>query len=310
MTTLRENYGFNRTSESVLDGTYEFSEDLSEEVVAFLTALRRTDKERECPPILGAISSTEFQAMFKVKKERTSSDTRTLNYTLWKCLAHSNYLSSIMSIMISLPFTYGFVNTCWSKMTDFMIEKKPGLRQIHRLRIIGKVAAEFNTALSYLIGKQTSANYESCDPCGEQHGSRPNMGSADAAMLKVLTFESARMQRTDAAFMQHDCSAHFDRIYPENTSVFATKYGVDKNILTSVAKTVESMERHVKTGLGYYGNGAGKPRLNRMVQGKADVPQLATQQSDVCMRAHHSLAPGLVIEAQTVTGASLIITSL
>ena len=107
------------------------------------------------------------------------------------------------------------------------------------------------------------------------------MGSADATMLKVLTFESARMQRTDAAFMQHDCSAHFDRIYPENTSVFATKYGVDKNILTSVAKTVESMERHVETGLGiserYYGNGAGKPRLNGMVQGKADVPQLATQ---------------------------------
>lgn len=238
--------------------------------------------------------------MFKMKKKRTSSDTRRLNYTLWKALAQSNFLSSVLSIMISLPFTYGFVNDHWTKMTDFMIEKKPGVRHIHKLRIIGKVAAEFNTTLSFLIGKKTAQNYESCDPCNEQHGSRPHMGSPDAAIIKLLTFECARVQRANAGYIQHDCSAHFDRIYPEHTSVFASKYGVDERFLTCIAKTVDAMERHVETGLGIskqsYGNRPGAPRLNGMVQGKVDVPQLATHQSDVCMKAHKMLAPGLTIQ--------------
>ena len=76
-----------------------------------------------------------------------------------------------------------------------MIEKKRGKMELHLLRIIGKVAAEFNAALSFLIGKQAARNFESCEPCVEQHGSRPNMGSPDAAMIKLLTFECHRLMR-------------------------------------------------------------------------------------------------------------------
>ena len=54
-----------------------------------------------------------------------------------------------LGVLLSLPFTYGFVNTHWTHMTDFMIEKKPGVWQIHTLRIIGKVAAEFNHASNF-----------------------------------------------------------------------------------------------------------------------------------------------------------------
>ena len=228
LTTLRENFGFNEMARQVLEGTYELTGNESAELVAFLEAIKQTDKEKACRPVLGTISSEEFQAMFQVKPEKTSSDTRTLNYTIWKCISRSNYLSSIFSVMISLPFTYGFMNSLWSFMTDFMIEKKRGKVELHLLRIIGKVAAEFNTALSFLIGKQAAKNFESCDPCGEQHGSRPKMGSPDAAMIKLLTFECLRLMRETGAMIQHDCSAHFDRIYPANTNIFATKVRVSK----------------------------------------------------------------------------------
>ena len=46
-----------------------------------------------------------------------------------------------------------------------------------------------------------------------------------------------------------------------------------------------------------YGNRPGEPRLNGMILGKADVPQLATHQSDICMKTtHKALAPGLIIQ--------------
>lgn len=57
MTHLRENFGFNDTASRALQGTYEFKEEVSDEVAALFQTLKRTDAERECPPILGTISS-------------------------------------------------------------------------------------------------------------------------------------------------------------------------------------------------------------------------------------------------------------
>ena len=129
----------------------------------------------------------EFQEIFKANQEATLLDTGLLNYTIWKCLAQSNYLSSFLGVLVSLPITYGFTNDYWTKMSDFMIKQKPGVRQIHTLQIIGKVAAELNTSLSYLIGKKAARNFEIFNLCTKQHGSRSNMLSVDVAMLKLLT---------------------------------------------------------------------------------------------------------------------------
>ena len=124
----------------------------------------------------------------------------------------SNYLSSFFSVMISLPFSYGFVNVLLRHVTDYMIQKKKGCTEIHVQRIIKKVAVDFNGPLGYLIGHMAGKNFESCDPCNKQHDSRPNMGSLDAAIIKLLTFENLRMQREAGAMIQHDCTSHFDRI--------------------------------------------------------------------------------------------------
>lgn len=43
-----------------------------------------------------------------------------------ECIATDDFISSFAAILLSLPFTYGFVNTYWTQMTDFMLEKKPG----------------------------------------------------------------------------------------------------------------------------------------------------------------------------------------
>ena len=237
--------------------------------------------------------------MFRVSREKTSSNPRTLNYSLWKCIATSNTISSFAAILLSLPFMYGFVNSHWTHMTDFMIEKKPGVRHIHQLRIIGKVAAEFNTCLKFLIGHKAMHNFEDSDPCDEQHGFRPARSSVDAAFLKLLTFETARMQRSTVCTVQHDMSAHFDQMYPAMTSIYASRYKVDSNIMLSLGKTIQRLKRNVETPLGisekYYTQLPNAPELGGMVQSKADVPQLSTQQSDAMLKAHISLTAGLHI---------------
>ena len=95
-TTLRENHGFNIFSAQVLAGTQSQELEISPDAAAFLTALKRTDTEAALRPVLGIITSSDFQKMFATAKERTSSDSRTLNYTLWKCLAKSDKSQALL----------------------------------------------------------------------------------------------------------------------------------------------------------------------------------------------------------------------
>ena len=301
LTNLRESHGFNDLSSRILNGEEITEYNLTSEMAAFFKALRRTETDRSLPPVGGVITSADFQEMFRRAKERTASDHRTLNYTIWKCIAKSAKISGFMSVLMSLPFVYGFTNEHWTHMTDFMLEKKPGMRQIHTLRIIGKVAAEFNTCLKFLIGKKARDNFECSETCDEQHGFRPNRSAPDAMMIKLLTFESARMQKCTIGSLQHDMTAHFDRMYPEMTSIYASKYSVDDGIMRSVGQTIARLRRNVETALGVseksYGQETGAHRIGGMVQGKADVPQLSTQQSDVMLRAHKSLTYGVKIHS-------------
>lgn len=299
MTAVRQNYGINPISEKILDGTPITEYELTTEMEAFFGALQRTEEDKQLPTVDGTITSVEFQEMFKVARERTSSDSRTPNYTLWKCLARSDKIAGFASVLLSIPFVYGFANPHWTHMTDFMLEKKPGVRQIHTLRIIGKVAAEFNTCLKLLIGRQTRDNFEASMPCDEQHGFRPNRLAPDAMMLKLLTFESGRMQKCTIGSLQHDMTAHFDRMYPEMTTISATKYAVSSNVMKSIGETIACLRRNVETSLGvsegFYGQQQGSWNIGGMVQGKADVPQLSTQQSDAMLRAHKDLTYGVDI---------------
>ena len=150
-------------------------------------------------------------------------------------------------------------------------------------------------------------NFEASTACNEQHGFRPHRSSIDAAILKLLTFESARLQHCTVGMIQHDLTAHFDRMYPEMTNIYASRYGVDKKILLSISSTISSLRRNVETAMGVsseaYYQEADEARIGGMVQGKADVPQLSTQQSDAMLKAHKALTSGLCIHSPSMRRA-------
>ncbi len=107
------------------------------------------------------------------------------------------------------------------------------------------------------------------------------------------------MQKCTIGSLQHNMTAHFDRMYPKMTSIYATKYAVSDAIMKSVSRTIARLRRNVETSMGIsegsYGQDTGAPRLGGMVQGKADVPQLSTQQSDIMLSAHKASTYGVSI---------------
>jgi len=75
-------------------------------------------------------------------------------------MALDNDIANCMAVMMHLPFMHGFPNNIWAKCLDVMLKKKSGDGQIHQLRIIGLVEADFNTALKIFFAKQIISNSE------------------------------------------------------------------------------------------------------------------------------------------------------
>ena len=304
MPLFRREMGINKYTDDLLRGHFTAEYEIPPPVTAWIKAVTQTDVERALPEVVGSLSMTEFQQMFKRKKEGVSSDPHGINYTVWKAMAKSDHLSSFLCSLVSLPFIYGFANTRWMNMIDVMLEKKPGVRNIHMLRIIGLVCPEFNTALSYFIGHLGQRNFEQTGPTEEQHGSRRNRQSIDAAMLKLLTMETARAGMRTIAMTQYDEKNCFDRIFRQNSNIFAQKAGISKNILTARTLVKDNMKRRVKTGLGItegtYHQVDGEPTLDGEIQGTADTPLLFSMLSNVAIQAHKSYTPGLTLESPTL----------
>ena len=301
---MHENHGINKSVDALLAGKFMQDQEVSPEMAAWMNAVKQTPEEEESPPVMGCITRTAYQEMFKQATEGTSSNsTWGLHYTIWKALAEDDYCAEFLCIMISLPFMFGFVNERWLKEIDVMLEKKPGIRMIHMLRIIGLLEADFNTALKYYFSHRLQPQAETNGLSDEQWGSRRDRTSINTSMIKLMQYENARVMKSAMGEINHDCKACFDRMHPSQSNIYAQKHNMEPIILESRAETIKRIRRHVKTGQGVseetYGQEPGDPMLGGEVQGKGDVPTLFMLQSSVLMSAHESIAPGLHMDSCT-----------
>ncbi|KAL7524523.1 hypothetical protein ACHAXR_002911 [Thalassiosira sp. AJA248-18] len=209
MQSLIQEYGTSDLVDDLIDGSISINEATDEAIQAWISAVQQTHSEHTIntsdgsipiPRISGAITPSDFQAAFKAVSEKTTSSPSGLHYSIWKVMARDDGCAQYLSIMMSLPFMYGFVNKRWTTSVDVMLEKKRGSRKIHQLRIIGILEADFNTALKILYARKLMHFAESQNSLNdEQWGSRPNRTSTDAALRKLLTFEYGRYMKTTIA---------------------------------------------------------------------------------------------------------------
>lgn len=124
----------------------------------------------------------------------------------------------------------------WTKCIDVMLEKKPGVRKIHQLRIIGLVEADFNTALKLFFAKHLVANSEGTDLTEEQCGGRPGRTASNPALRKMLAFEYGCALYVTMALFANDATACFDRMVPAISTIIAMKYGMAPKVMLSLSQ--------------------------------------------------------------------------
>ena len=128
MREIHSNYGINPSAKAILAGTYETKYKISEEQAAWFRAVKQTEKEKSAPKVMGSMDMGQYQRAFKLSRERTSSSSAGLHYTIWKAMVECDYLAEFQCVMLRFPFIYGFVRKRWLKGIDVMIEKKKGIR--------------------------------------------------------------------------------------------------------------------------------------------------------------------------------------
>ena len=82
-------------------------------------------------------------------------------------------MAQYCQVTMRLLFMHGFKNDQWAKCINVMNKKKPGVKKIHLLRIIGLVEADFNTALELYLAKHHISNLEKTKLTEVQWGGRP-----------------------------------------------------------------------------------------------------------------------------------------
>jgi len=309
MQQLADKNGINSMVDSIKDGSLTIDAAADETIQAWFSALQQTAtnlREAQLPPMASRITQAEFQGAFKSVAERTTSSPSGLHYTLWKVLASCDAIAKWMSLLMSLPFMFGFAHERWTTTVDVMLEKKKGVRRIHQLRIIGILEADFNIALKILFSRNLMAMAEKTGLDDDQWGCRKNRTSIDAAMRKLLTFEYGRYMYATVGTNPIDLTACFDRMRPEITGVVAQVHGTPKEVIKAKVLTMKMLKRHIKTALGtskvFYTNTPGDPLIQGEVQGKADVASLWTMVSSSILMAHRQVYQG--IDLPSVVGKS------
>ena len=296
---FRDEHGTSTLVKDLLDGKLDIDRfEYSDEVKEVLRVFQRTPQEKQISIERRLMTGEEFQASFKAANEKTSSSPSGLHYGIWKAAAEVTDLAEMHAQMTSLPFLYGFTCERWKKFIDCILEKSPGVVEIHTVRIIVLVEGQWNTALKHYYPRLLMSEAEATGIHGDQWGGRYGRTAPDLQLRKMMFWEYGRFARLTLGGNYGDLMSCYDRIMSFFSNIAAQKKGMWKENCICRAIILLHSERHIKTAAGVskecYKNDAHEQNNRSFLiegegQGKGDVGTLWDIISHVLMTAHSNL---------------------
>ena len=105
-------------------------------------------------------------------------------------------IGQVLTIMMSLPFQYGFSPERWRESIHVMLEKIRGNPRIDKLRIIQLFEADLNAVLKIKIGRNLMHKPEMERILGDDmHGGRKGRTAHDALLTQTVATDISRQKR-------------------------------------------------------------------------------------------------------------------
>jgi hypothetical protein len=132
-----------------------------------------------------------------------------------------------------------------------MIEKKPGLYLLEKLRTIHLFEADYNWTLGLIFGRRMVHDAERQNQLAEsQWGSRPGRSTEEALIHKILSSEISRATRMPLGTLDNDAKACYDRFVMLFTLILCQKHGVPLSACQMSTNALLESQFSIKTGFG------------------------------------------------------------
>ena len=298
-------------SQALLQGQEIQADFLAPHVRDFLTSIQRLPGDPS--PTKLSVSKEDFQDYWTKAKEDTSSSFSGLHFGHWKAAAKDDYLSEVHALFCEMTYGSGFALPRWKTRLTVMIEKKPGVIKVDKLRAILLMEADFNFMNKLIFGRQMiHSALESNSIPAESFGGIPGKSAIDLSFTRKQIMDTTRTRKSSLAIASVDASQCYDCIQHTVASMACQKWGVPLLAILSMLSSIQQMKFHLRTAHGdsdlfFGGQSTGTP-FQGICQGNGGGPAVWLAVSALLvLHLHHrgettTLPPTLGLVGLTLAG--------
>ena len=184
-------------------------------------------------------------------KEKSSCSPSGRTYSHYKTLLEKPSILSTIHRIFSLALDHDIILKRWSQTITTLIPKDEGLIYVHRLRAIHVVEAELQFFSKQIYAKRMINIAERANVItDEQYGGRKGRRAQSVVLNKILYYTISHQTREEAAFLDDDAKACYDRILPSLAGVETRKWGLTHKASSITRNIIEQQQFKVKTAHG------------------------------------------------------------
>jgi len=228
-------------AKQILEGTFECPEEMDEGSKIFIKNMKaRWDALKQTASVL--VAAEDFKNCWKKAKESTSSSMSGLHFGHHKSATKNDCVSEVHAMSMHIMLNAGFSPDRWQKGLTAMIEKKPGVILVDKLRAILLMEADFNFGNKMTFGSRAMKNAEVSDVFRHEiYGSRKNVEASEAAMVRCMFLDKLRQMRRDGAIASVDAHTCYDRIVHSVASLCFQRMGAPAEAIKTMFTTMCNM---------------------------------------------------------------------
>ena len=270
--------GISEAAKRILDGSYDIPADVDDITKKYIPLLR---KEAATPLMSLDLDQEDYNRCWKDAREGTAAGPSGLHFGHMKAAVQDPELARFHVLMEHIPYVTGYSPKRWQSCVDAMIEKKPGVYLVERLRAIVLFECDANNVFKKLGRDMMKTAEELKLLADEQFGSRKHKSAVEQCFNKRLTYDISRQLRKPMALISNDAKSCYDRIVHAIASLSMQRVGVPTEPIVCMFTTIQQMKHYVRTVYGeakqYFGGEQAKlfaVPIQGVGQGNGAGPQI------------------------------------
>ena len=202
---------------------------ISPEAAVYLSHHRRPSVLVAPHPFDLDFRTSTYSASWQKMSEFTASGPSGLHFGHFMANSFSPILGPVDAALSRIPAISGYLPNRWQQGLNVMLEKKPGVVKVSKLRTILLYEADFNHN-NKLMGRGHSAIYQ--------------------CLNKVLTFDLLRQTRRPGGLCSNDAKSCYDRIGHSSAGLAMQRCGVPSPLVDSSLGPIQRLRHFIRTAYG------------------------------------------------------------